>query len=215
METVLVSTMSNRAFSLVCAVDLSERSSAVIEHALSEAHRHREMSMHFLTVCEAQKGRFLKTDPTLADMQEADARLRALVRESMPTFSDPSKSSRSEVRFHTRGGKADEQILELALEARADRVIIGHHSSDSHRRPMGGIAAAVVKAAICTVEVVQTADYGEVEEDYAACAECVLVREQSGGERWFCEEHSDGRAPRLSGNLGITSPALGWGNFSY
>ena len=78
--------MSNRAFSLVCAVDLSENSHAVIEHALSESCRHRDVSMHFLTVCEPKKGRFLKKDPVLADLEEADQRLRALVRESLPTF---------------------------------------------------------------------------------------------------------------------------------
>ncbi len=205
--------MSNRAFSLVCAVDLTEITSVVVEHALSEAHRHQDVSMHFLTVCERQKGRFLKKDPELADIQEADRKLRALVRESLPTFSDSSDDTTRHVRFHTRSGKADEEILELAQEARADRIIMGRHSNERHRRPMGGISAAVVNAAACTVEIVQFANYGVVEDDYEACAECVLVRERSGGERWFCEEHSDGRAPRLSGSVGISSPVSGWGIF--
>lgn len=205
--------MSNRAFSLVCAVDLSEISPAVIEHALSEAHRHPDVSMHFLTVCERQKGRFLKKDPVLADLQEADKKLRALVYESLPTFTDASDDTKRQLRFHTRTGKADEQILELALEARADRVIMGRHSNESRRRPMGGISAAVVKAAVCTVEIVQPPNYEVVEDEDEACAECVLVRERSGGERWFCEEHSDGRVPRLSRSVGKTSPVSGWGIF--
>lgn len=213
METVAALGMSNRAFSLVCAVDLSEISPAVIEHALSESHRHRDVSMHFLTVCEPQKGRFLKKAPEVADIEEADKKLRALVRESLPTFADASEGSKRQLRFHTRCGKAEEQILELALESRADRVILGRHSNEKHRRTMGGISAAVVNEAVCTVEVVQIPNYGVVEEDYETCAECVLVRERSGGERWFCEEHSDGREPRLSGNLGITSPVSGWGIF--
>lgn len=205
--------MSNRAFSIVCAVDLSEMSPAVIEHALSEAHRHRDVSLHFLTVCERQKGGFLKKEPAQDDLQEADKKLRALVRESLPAFADADDDTERRVRFHTRTGKADEQILELAQEARADRVIMGRHNNKSHRRPMGGISAAVVNAAVCTVEIVQVPDYGEVEGDYETCAECVLVRERSGGERWFCEEHRDGRVPRLSQSVGKTSPASGWGFF--
>ena len=205
--------MSNRPFSLVCAVDLSENSSAVIEHALSESRRHRDVSMHFLTVCESKKGRFLKKDPELADMEAADQKLRALVRESLPTFDKTEEDTKRQLRFHTRCGRADDQILELALEARADRVVIGRHGNERHLRTLGGISAAVVNAAVCTVEVVQVADYGVIEEDYDNCPECVLVREVSGGERWFCEVHSDGREPRLSGNLGVTSPVTGWGIF--
>lgn len=184
----------------------------VVEHALSQTNHHRDLSLHFLTVCEPQKGRFLKKDPVLDDLQEADRKLRALVRENLPTFVNALEDSKRQLRFHTRSGKADEQILELALEARADRVIIGRHSNENHRR-MGGISAAVVNAAVCTVEVVQIANYGAIEEDYATCSECVLVREKSGGERWFCNEHNDGRAPRLSGSVGKTSAVSGWGMF--
>jgi nucleotide-binding universal stress UspA family protein len=205
--------MSKRPFSIVCAVDLSEISPAVIEHALAEAHRHDTVSMHFLTVAETRKGRFSKQDPSQRDLEETDQNLRALVRESLSVFADDREGLKREVRFHTRMGKADEQILELALEARADRIIVGRHSNPKHRKPMGGISAAVVNAAACTVEIVQVADYGAVEEEYEQCAECVLVRERSGGSSWFCGEHSDGRMPRLSGSVGVTSYTPGWGIF--
>jgi nucleotide-binding universal stress UspA family protein len=205
--------MPTRAFSLVCAVDLSEMSSAIIEHALSEAQRRSDVSMHFLTVCEPRKGRFTKTDPVQSDLEEADKKIRELVRESLPTFAVGGDQAKRQVRFHTRTGKAAEQILELALEARADRVIVGRHSNERHRRPIGGVTAAVVNAASCTVEVVQIPSYGEVKEDYEQCHECVKVRERSGGNKWFCAEHNDGRAPRLSGSVGVSSPISGWGIF--
>ncbi len=204
--------MSTRAFSIVCAVDLSEISAAVVEHALSEAHRHRQVSLHFITVAETRKGRFSKKEPTETDLDEADARLRALVGEILPSFAEEGEDLQRVVRFHARAGKADEQIVELAMEARADRIVMGRHSSDVHRKTLGGIAGAVVNAAPCTVEIVQLADYGQVDEDYDACAACVEVRAQSGGEKWFCPEHSDGRAPRLSGRIGVTTTS-GWGIF--
>jgi nucleotide-binding universal stress UspA family protein len=213
MESVAASSMPNRPFTIVCAVDLSENSPAVIEHALSESLRHRDVSMHFLTVCEPKKGRFLKKEPVLADIEEADQKLRALVRESLPTFDNTEDDTKRQLIFHTRSGRADDQILELALEARADRVVIGRHSNERHLRTLGGIAATVVNTAVCTVEVVQIPNYGVIEEDYETCAECVLVRERSGGEQWFCGEHNEGREPRLSGNLGVTSPVTGWGIF--
>jgi nucleotide-binding universal stress UspA family protein len=190
---------------------LSESSSAVIAHALSEAHRHREVSVQFLTVCETKKGRFSKTDPVLSDLEESDQKLRALVQDTLSAFTDAGESKRT-LRFHARAGNADEQILELAQEARADRIVVGHHSSERHRKP-GGIAAAVVNAAPCTVEIVLVPNYSAPEHDYEQCAECVRVRESSGGNQWFCKEHSDGRTPRLSGSVGITSPTPGWGIF--
>lgn len=205
--------MPARFFSIVCAVDLSERSPVVIEHALSEAHRHRNISLHFITVVEPPRGRFARVEPAAADLEVADQKLRALVRESLPGFVDDMEDTQRRLRFHTRAGVADEEILELAMEARTDRIVVGCHSSEHRRKLLGGISGAIVNAATCTVEVVRVADYGPVEDDYEQCPLCVETREQSGGERWFCSEHSEGRIPRLTGSVGISSPTPGWGIF--
>jgi nucleotide-binding universal stress UspA family protein len=205
--------MSTRVYSIVCAVDLSETSPGVIEHALSEAHRHRNVGLHFMTIVEPRKGRFKRDEPGDADLKKADWTLRALVRESLPAFADDvEEDSQRELRFHTRVGQADEQIIELAMEARADRIVMGRHSNERHRKPLGGISGAVVNSAPCTVEIVQVADYGQV-EDYDQCPLCVQVRSQSGGNTWFCPEHSTGRIPRLTDSVGISSPTPGWGIF--
>lgn len=205
--------MSTRSFSLVCAVDLSEMSPAVILHALSEAHRHDNVRLHFLTTVEKSKGRFKSVEPAPGDLEKANQDLVALVQESLPAFVEEGGTATRTLHFHTRLGKADEQILELALEARADRIIVGRHSLDHHQKKLGGISAAVVNRAPCTVEVVQIVDYGPSDDEMEQCEECVKVRESSGGERWFCKEHSDGRMPRLSGSVGITSHTPGWGIF--
>lgn len=205
--------MSTRPFSIVCAVDLSEISASVVEHALSEAYRHRQVGLHFMTVIETRKGRFAHDEPSESDLQEAGDKLRALVSESLPAFADARKDLHRSLLFHMRVGKADEEIVELAMEARADRIVVGRHRRHRHRGMLGGISAAVVNTAPCTVEIVQVVDYGQTEEDYDQCSLCVQVREQSGGNRWFCSEHSVGRSPRLTRSVGITTPTPGWGIF--
>ena len=191
-------------------------SAPVIEHALAEAHRLPWVGLHFITVVEPSKGRFTTKEPSDEDLQSADASLRQMVGEILPTFSSDEPDSKRSLRFHTRTGKADEQIIELAMEARADLLVIGSHSKGkktAHRKVLGGISAAVVNQAPCTVEVVRIADYEGTDEDYAACPACVAVRASSHGNQWFCPEHSDGRVPRLSGRVGLSSPVSGWGIF--
>ena len=205
--------MSIQPFVVVCAVNLGEISAIVIEHALAEAHRHQNVSLHFLTVIETRRGRFSTRRVSEEELQGADEQLRSLVRDLISAFVDRSEDVRREVRFHTRAGRVDDQIVELALEARADRIIIGRHADEQRRKTLGSVSSTVVNAAPCTVEIVQVADYERMEQSYEQCPECVQVREQSRGDQWFCSEHHEGRVPRLSASVSSSSMTPGWGMF--
>lgn len=205
--------MNSKPIHIVCAVDLSEYSIAVIEHALDEAHRHTNVVLHFITVLETDRSMFTKKVPTSAQLEEIESRLRGLVEESLPTFSDTNDAVKRRIRFHVRVGRPDDEIVELAYEAQASRVIVGRHGARNRNRRTGSIATRIVESAPCTVLVVQAAQYEPAEHNYAHCPTCVQVRESSGGEQWFCKEHNLGRTPRLSQSVGTTSSTPGWGLF--
>lgn len=206
--------MSPRAITIICAVDFSEFAPSAIEHAFSEAHRYANVALHFITVIEGT-GVLGRTQPTETELEEADTKLRSLVEETLPTFADHDRGSAATriLRFHTRSGKPDAEIVELAFEARADRIIVGRHGALTRRGKMGSIAVRVVEAAPCTVHVVQLANYDRAQDEFTQCASCVELRESSGGSSWFCPEHHEGKSPRLMRSIGITTPTSGWGMF--
>lgn len=204
---------TSRARVVVCAVDLSEYSLPVIEHALDEAYRLANVDLHVICVVEETRSFFAQADIDSIEVARAEATLRTLVAESLPAFEDANLDAQRKVRFHARIGKPDEEIVELCHEARADRLVVGRHGARIRRGKMGGIASRVVESAPCTVHVVRLTDYEGADEDRAQCKLCIDTREQSGGEQWFCREHSEGRVPRLMESVGVSSPVPGWGIF--
>ena len=204
---------TSRTRVVVCAVDLSEYSLPVIEHALDEAHRLADVDLHFVHVVEHTKTLFAQAGIDSLEVARAEAALQTLVAESLPAFEDANLGAQRKVRFHTRVGIPDEEIVELCHEARADRLVVGRHGARIRRGKMGGIASRVLESAPCTVHVVRLTDYEGADEDRAQCKLCIDTREQSGGEQWFCREHSEGRVPRLMESVGVSSPVPGWGIF--
>ena len=201
-------------FTLVCAVDLGEISRVVVDHAIAEALRHPVVRLHFVTVVPPE-GRLQSRGSTNEAIEEHGSALRKLVCEELTNFNlDSSAGGDRAVRLHTRTGEVVEEIVELAYESRADAVVLGRYATPNrHRRSPGSVASKVLELAPCTVLVVHTPDYEVPSEDFNQCADCVAVRADSGGERWFCPAHSDGREPRLSEHVGISSLAPGWGLF--
>ncbi len=205
--------MSSRAYHIVCGLDLGEFSPVIIEQALDEAHRHLHVMLHFITVLEEGKGVFTNKQPTDAELEEADTRLRFLVAETLPAFADGDADKERLLRFHTRVGKPDEEIVELAYESRAECIIIGRHGAKLHKGKMGSIATRIVEAAPCTVHVIQLSDYEGVDDDFNRCPDCARIREEGTGA-WFCKAHQDGRSKRLArSRVGVVNPIPGWGVF--
>lgn len=204
--------MTSRAFHIVCAVDLSEFSPAVIEHALDEANRHADVLLHFITVLEEGKGIFSHKAPTEEELLAADNSLRFMVAETLPAFVDTATVRDRMLRFHTRAGKPEEEIIELASESRAERVVVGRHGGKVRKGKMGSIANLLVQAAPCTVLVVQLSDYEGIHDDYDRCPDCAHLREVSTDGAWFCTAHLDGRSKRLArSRVRIGAPTPGWG----
>lgn len=161
-------------YRMVVALDLSEYSDVVIEHALDLAARHEACDLHVVVVHEP--------DTTMEDEKQ---RLVALLRDKLQTFRAAEHDW--QVRLHVRVGDTADQIGALAGEAQADVIVIGRFGRHRVLRRVGGVTERVLARAPCSTLVVQLTD--QAVEAEPQCPECVAVRKESNGENWFCAAH--------------------------
>jgi nucleotide-binding universal stress UspA family protein len=161
-----------RRFGIVVAIDRSEYAEIVLEHAIDQAARHDICDLHMLTVV---------TDGS--DLELAKQRLGALVLPALDELHDDWRA-----RLHVRRGQTDEEIANLAAELRADLIVIGRFGLHHSGTRLGSVASRVLDAATCPTLVVGLTD--DSPDAITACPDCVTVRAESGGERWFCAAHS-------------------------
>lgn len=170
-------TTSLRPFPIVVALDGSEYSEIVLEHAFDQAARHDSPELHFLRV----------VDSKTKDLRPAEDWLTRIVIEGMETFSN---SRRCPTRVIVRRGKPEEEIPSFAAELEAGMIVIGryglHHPS---------VADLVIRNTAIPTLIVGLS--GREVDAEPQCPECVAVRRASDGERWFCATHAGDRM-RLS-----------------
>lgn len=159
---------STRRYRIVVGVDLTEYSQIVIEHSLDQAARHQLPELHFLHV--AEKGK--------RSIEELTDRLSNAVYPSLQVFNQYGNDWRA--RLHVRRGKPEDQIAGLAADVLGDLIVLGQFGL--HRR---GIANRVLAAAPCATLVVGMPHALDVTQ----CQECATIREASGGDVWFCDDH--------------------------
>lgn len=175
---------------IVAALDSSEIAPLVLEHAFAQASGHPSVSLHVLAVVDTGRNFLHRDRDHSAELEQAERRLRALVQEELDNFDRTDQQI--SVRVHARTGVPDEQIIELAAEARAQLIVMGRHGERGHRPFLvGSVPERVTRAARCPVFIVQVPDYGTNEASEAQCEACVEVRRESDGERWFCRQHSE------------------------
>lgn len=159
---------------IVVAVDASEYAEVVLEHALDLAARHEHCDVHLLTVHEGK-----------GDIEVDKRRLTELAWEELETFRGAEHDWH--VRLHVRSGVPAEEIAALAGEVQADLLVLGRFGQ--HRgRKLGKVAEHVLAQAPCPTLIVQLTDQAVQPAD--ACADCIAVRRDSDGERWFCARHA-------------------------
>lgn len=168
--------MTDSTFRIVVALDLTEYSSLVLEHALDQAVRHSAPDLHFLSV----------VDDTDA-IEPTKKRLAELVLPSL----DAIDRARWSVRLHVRAGKTAEEIAALAGEIGARLIVIGRFGVHHPHRHLAKTASDILDLAPCPVFVAAFAE--DAVQTSPICPDCAKVRTESEGERWFCERHRSDR----------------------
>lgn len=162
-------------FKIVVALDASEYSEIVLEHALDQAARHDAAELHFLVVAENGED-----DDELERLRKW---LTDIVVEGLATFQANRPSARA--RVHIRAGKPTEEIVSLAGEIQASLLVIGRYGLHRWRK---SVTDHVVESAPCPTLVVGLTE--RVVETQPQCPACIEVRADSDGERWFCDAHT-------------------------
>jgi nucleotide-binding universal stress UspA family protein len=97
------------------------------------------------------------------------------------------------VGIHLRTGKPVREIVQLAVDTRADFVVIGSHGGPHLKnRIVGSTAEHLVSAAPCAVVVAAARSTPAAHEPVieAACPDCERTRATSRGVTWWCERHA-------------------------
>ncbi|MBL0215329.1 MAG: universal stress protein [Myxococcales bacterium] len=168
-------TSAQHRYRIVVPLDHSEYSEIVLEHAIDQAARHTTADLHFLTVVAKE-----------SELEDAKVRLATEVLQALDTPALKSSDWRS--RLHVTHGDPVEEIASLAADLRADLLVIGRFGTHDRGK---SIADRVLAHATCPTLVVGLTE--RTFDAQAQCAQCVAVREESDGERWFCEAHTGER----------------------
>jgi nucleotide-binding universal stress UspA family protein len=197
MSAEAITSKPVRRFRIVVALDLSEYSEIVLEHALDLASRYDAPDLHFVTVVEPK-----------ADLDEAKRELAKRVMFALDGYNRTDWRAR----LHVRAGRPEEEISNLAAEVRANLIVMGRFGLHHRRRRMGSVASRVLDTTTCPTFVVGMVD--DTPEPRDQCPDCVQVRAESDGEVWFCPAHSApdrvSMATTLLGGGSLTGGTLMW-----
>jgi nucleotide-binding universal stress UspA family protein len=195
-------TEPKRRYRVVVALDTSDYAPAVLEYALDQAARHEGPDLNVIAVVEP--ARTVVFDEVARVLRD---RVHELLLATMFTF---GAASDWRVRIHVRQGVPAEEIASLVDEVQADLLVVGRFGASPPRRGRrGSVADDVLRLAACPTLVVQIPDYVHVDADIQ-CADCVTVRRETDGERWFCDEHLASPDARL-GLVATLLPHADWG----
>lgn len=186
-------TATTRPYRILIALDSSEYAEIVVEHALDQAARHDLVDLHFVAVV-ASRDR----------VAEAKVRLAELAFRGLDTVRGTDWRSR----LHIRIGDAAEEIADLAGEIDADLLVVGRFGVHASRR-RDSTADAVLELVGCPTLVVGLGTH--VVDANPQCPRCAAVREESDGERWFCDEHASPDRLDLTTRLPANTTSIGGG----
>ncbi|HEY5952491.1 MAG TPA: universal stress protein [Kofleriaceae bacterium] len=185
-------------FRIVVALDLSEYAEIVLEYALDQAARHSAPDLHFVYVADSERD---------DRVEAAKRRLAALTLDALDTM---SKGADWRARLHIRAGKPHDEIVQLAAEIDAHLIVVGRFGIHRGLRRLGSVAHRVIENAHCPVLAVNLVDRDV--ESHPQCPDCVAVRAQTDGERWFCVAHSaPDRETLATASLTMTNLRTGGG----
>ena len=177
---------SVRTANIVAGCDFSSASELVIAEA-ARAGQDREQTLHVLHVLDRQRPRL--SHARSADLEfEAHERLRALVETGLGAAGVQPRY----VQMHVLPGDPATEILRLAENVAADRVVVGTHGRRGFTRLLlGSVAERVMREARCPVLVVRPLLYDAHPElvPEPPCAECTELAAQADGAARLCPVH--------------------------
>jgi nucleotide-binding universal stress UspA family protein len=169
-------------FVIVVALDLADTDSGgyALDQATRIAMRIPDSQVHVLHVSKD------------APKQETLGLLRLYAREKLARLADGQRQGLS---VHVRAGDAARVIAGFATDLSADLVIVGTHKSPSLRALFVGSTAEQVMAQTSCPVLVAGPKPKPAESHVIVieppCPDCVSVRLDTRGQKWWCSRHSE------------------------
>lgn len=178
-----MTTLPATPISILAAIDFSESSSLVVQHAVETARRMKAEEIHFLHV------------RTLVEDEAALEGARAELEDWLSARLQGADSVPQNVKVvaHEARGNAADVIIETAGDLLTSLVVVGTHGRTGlARMVLGSVAEAVVRNAGCPVLVVRPQSHEQsVPRIEPPCSRCVETRSKSAGREFWCEQHSE------------------------
>jgi nucleotide-binding universal stress UspA family protein len=166
---------------ILAAIDYSDGSTSVVEHAVALSKQYRPCTLHFLHVNQAvakdgegQEGRRFELLEWLgARLPEPDDAMAGIA-----------------VIAHEATGEPWPLIVQMASDLTTDIVVLGTHGRKGMQRlVMGSVAEAVSRHCGCSVLVVRKKSHEPFMEVEPLCGLCVEARLESHGDILWCHDH--------------------------
>jgi nucleotide-binding universal stress UspA family protein len=195
MEAIMNAVNRGKAdgkYVVLAGIDFSETSSEVLRAAAdlarpgSELHlvyvRHDAPSESTATMSQDRQVAFA------SHIDEVHVKLEEVGRQVL----DPSRR----VVLHTRVGRPDVEIAQLASDIEADMLVIGTHGRTGLKRlVLGSVAESLVRYAPCSVLTLHSKTVPPWEQIEPPCPDCIAVQRETQRSRFLCERHAK-RHPR-------------------
>lgn len=188
---------TEHSYTIVVGTDFSETSNLAMDAAFEFASQKENADVHVVFVEDE-----LTTPRTLAagsgEESELDEVMRRVQKRATERLTGLSKRMTLKIRHvvaHIRRGSPAEHIVQLAAHLDADLIVVGTHGRRGIERVLlGSVAERVSRIARCPVFVMRPKDHegvGKVPEIEPPCPKCVQMRQESGGQKLWCERHSE------------------------
>ena len=178
-----MTTLPPSPITILAAIDYSESSDLVVQHAVETARQQRARELHFLHV------RPYSTN--VADDEAARAELEQWLGARLSGLYAVPEGIK--VVAHEAHGDPADIIVEMAGDLLASVVVVGTHGRKGVQRlVMGSVAEAVVRKAGCTVMVVRPQMHHQSAPSIEPpCPRCLETRARTGGAQYWCEQHAE------------------------
>jgi nucleotide-binding universal stress UspA family protein len=177
-----MTTLPATPISVLAAIDFSESSSLVVQHAVETARRMKAEEIHFLHV--------RTIDENEAALEGARAEFEEWLAARL--HGPDSVPETVKVVAHEASGNPADVIIETASDLLTTLVVVGTHGRTGlSRMVLGSVAEAVVRSAGCPVLVVRPQVHEQrVPRIEPPCPRCVETRSKSEGREFWCEQHT-------------------------
>jgi nucleotide-binding universal stress UspA family protein len=192
--------MPTNRFRILVGTDFSNSARLALDGALEQVHLHEPSELHLVSVIDDGSHHLLPESDRHATLTQAVERVRELLTADFAaTLARGVTPPQLPPILHVRLGGIAEQLTALAMEIRADLLVVGTHGRRGFRRLiMGSVAERTLRLAPCPVLVVRPKDVHGMDGVPAIeppCPACLDAREKSEGARWWCAEHEAAPEP--------------------